>query len=470
MKEKLQKIAKNIYEIPQTGEMRVPARIFVSPQLLKHVDSTCLEQLSNAARLPGIVHYALGMSDVHVGYGLPIGGVIAFDLKKGVISPEAVGFDVNCGVRLLKTGLTRSEVEKKKDSLAKELFKAIPSGNGKEQYLSLSVKELDEVLERGLEWAQQKGYANATDRRFTEDRGKMKDADAQSVSAKAKERGRTQLGTLGSGNHFLEVQYVEKIMNKKAAATMGLKKDMVCVMIHSGSRGLGHEVAADYIGRIRAHYAQHDRHVLAHAPLDSPLGKQYMHAMHAAANFAFVNRQLMTHATREVFASLFSDGALELVYDLAHNIAKFEQLELNGKKTIVCVHRKGATRSFGPGRAELPNEYKKIGGPIFLPGSMGTASFVLVGTSTAERLSLASAAHGAGRVLSRSAALERYKPEDIQHALRKKGIILKARSEKSIPEEAPEVYKDVDEVARVTTELGLARAVARLRPLVVIKG
>lgn len=469
MKNKLRKIAKNVYEIAPLGDMKVPARIFVSEKLLEKVDSSCLQQLTNAARLPGIVGAALAMSDVHVGYGLPIGGVIAFDLKKGVISPEAVGYDINCGVRLLRSSLSLKDFLVHKESFLKELFKTIPAGTGHENYLTISKKDLDHILKEGLKWALGKKYANSKDVEFSEDRGVMLGADPNTLSEEAKQRGISQIGTLGAGNHFIEVQFVEKVFDRKAARILGLKEKTVCLMIHSGSRGLGHQVAADYIKIMRDDQEDTDR-MLASAPLDSALGKKYLKAMAAAANFAFVNRQVMTYAARGVFDKIYGKNELELVYDITHNIAKTERLVIDGSLKEVCVHRKGATRSFGPGKKDLPVKYRAMGSPILLPGSMGTASFVLVGTHEAEKISLASAPHGAGRVLSRTAALEKYSSEDVRDYLKKKGVFLEARSEKGVPEEAPQAYKDVDEVARVTNELGIAKLVAKLRPVAVIKG
>ncbi|MEK6898507.1 MAG: RtcB family protein [Nanoarchaeota archaeon] len=467
MKEKLVKLSENIYELPAENGMLVPARIFVSPALLKNVDDSCLGQLVNASKMPGIMGAALGMSDVHVGYGLPIGGVIAFDSKDGVISPEAVGYDINCGVRLLRTDLSFTQVEKKKEALVNELFKTIPSGNGHLKYIDLSKKDIDEILDNGMSWAKEKGFASLSDCNLSEDEGRIKKANSKFVSQEAKRRGMSQIGTLGAGNHFLEVQRVEKIFDAKVAKAFGLKKDMVCIMIHSGSRGLGHQVADEYIKKMRD---KNSREMMAFAPIKSEIGQRYLGAMSAAANFAFVNRQLMTHAIREVFDRVFANGKVELVYDLTHNIAKMENLVIGDKKLEVCVHRKGATRSFGAGRKELPLKYRSLGSPIFIPGSMGTASFVMVGTHKAEEISLASAPHGAGRVISRTNAMMKFKPVDVRKGLEKKGIILRARSEKGISEEAPEVYKDVDEVVRVTKELGIAKIVAKLKPIVVIKG
>lgn len=467
MKENYQKL------IPRQGNMLVPGIVFASDKLFKKIlhDRT-IEQIMNVACLPGIVRASMAMPDAHVGYGMPIGGVAAFDLKNGIVSPGAVGYDINCGVRLLVSDVPLEFVVKKRAELVNEIFKRIPSGTGKDSAMSLSVRELNEILDTGAAWAVKKGYATGEDAELTEDGGAIVGASSKAVSTKAKERGRTQIGTLGSGNHFIELQTVEKLLDAATAKAFGLQKDAVVVMIHSGSRGLGHQVASDFIQKMEKEYGHEhlpDRG-LACAPISSKLGKEYLGAMAAAANFAFVNRQLMTHALRESFAKIFGKSSLKLVYDIAHNIAKVEPFVIEGKRVDLCVHRKGATRSFGPGRRELPVRYRKTGSPIFLPGSMGTASFVLAGTAEAERVSFASAAHGAGRVLSRSYALEHYTPEKIRKGLEKKDILLKARSEKGIPEEAPEVYKDVDEVARVSEAAGLGKLVARLRPLAVIKG
>src|SRR3989344_4015648 len=417
----IKKISDYIWEIPRTGKMLVPGKVFASDKLMgKIMKDRCLEQIQNVAQLPGIVGYSLGMPDAHFGYGFCVGGVAAFDAKDGIISPGGIGFDINCGVRLLTCSLNKKGFLKKRTQVINEIYQHVPSGAGRNGEFVLDDKKLEEVLEKGLDWAVAKGYAIKEDKECCEDNGRIKGAHAKDVSHRAKERGRSQLGTLGSGNHFLEIQYVEKIF--------------------------------------------------ACAPIRSDIGKAYLSAMAAAANFAFVNRQLITYEIRKVFGAHFPNAKLALMYDVAHNIAKFEKHIVDGKEKMVCVHRKGATRSFGPGEKDLPSRYRKTGQPIILPGSMGTFSYVLVGTKESEQLSFSSTAHGAGRALSRTYALEHIKPETVEKELRDYDVVLKAGSRKGMVEEAPAAYKDIDEVARVSHELGLGRLVARLKPLAVIKG
>src|SRR3989344_1970848 len=435
----MKKIAENIWEIPKTGKMKVAGRIFASEALMENIkkDEKTFEQIKNVAELPGIVGESIAMPDAHQGYGFCIGGVAGFDLEKGIISPGGVGFDINCGVRLLATSLSQGE-----------------------------------VLNEGLNWAVDKGYATKEDMEKIEDNGCINGADASKVSQRAKARGRSQLGSLGSGNHFLEIQVVETIFNEKISARLGIKKEQIVIMIHSGSRGLGHQTASDYIMKMEKEYGfEHlpDRQ-LAYAPINSLLGKNYQSAMAAAANFAFVNRQLMTYQIRKSFSKFFPKSKIDIVYDIAHNIAKFEEHEINGKSCTICVHRKGATRSFGPGRKEIPKIYRQIGCPIFIPGSLGTFSYVLIGTKKAEEISLGSTAHGAGRVLSRSYAIKNSAAEKVQKELASHDVLIKAGSRKGMVEEAPEAYKDINEVARVSHELGIGQLVARLKPLAVVKG
>jgi len=472
MKEKFDKISENIYELPKQGKMLVPARIFASDKIFKAVEEICVSQLVNVAQLPGIVGYSMAMPDVHVGYGFPIGGVAAFDLEKGVISPGGIGFDVNCGVRLLVSNLKKEEFMKKRKEVLNEIYKNVPSGLGENGEFRLDEKELKEVLEQGVKWAVKKGYATKEDEERIEDSGCIENADSSKVSQKARGRGRNQLGTLGSGNHFIEIQHVENVFDKKTADVFGLEMGQIVVMIHCGSRGLGHQVASDYIQAMEKEYGYDklpDRQ-LACAPINSKLGKDYIRAMAAAANFAFTNRQVITFQIRKSFQKLFGKSKLEILYDVAHNIAKFEKHKVNGKEIEVCVNRKGATRSFGPGKKELPSRYRKTGQPILIPGSMGTFSYVLVGTDKAEELSFASTAHGAGRVLSRTYALNNITSDEVEGQLRKHDVMIKAGSKKGMVEEAPAAYKDIDEVARVSHELGLGLLVARLKPLAVVKG
>ncbi len=469
------KIADNVWSIEKTSSMHVPGVIFASDKLMDSItkDGKTIQQVKNVAALQGIVEKSIAMPDAHQGYGFCIGGVAAFDLEKGIISPGGVGYDINCGVRLLISTITKEEFLKKRQALLNELYKNIPSGVGKNSEFKLTDAQLDEVLNKGVDWCIKQGYATKEDISKIEDNGCIQGANAQKVSQKAKARGRAQLGSLGSGNHFLEVQEVESFFDDKTAKSFGLtKKGAIAVMIHSGSRGLGHQTASDYIIQMEKEYGfKHlpDRE-LACAPISSPLGKDYQAAMAAAANFAFVNRQLITHQVRKSFAKLFPKAQFELVYDIAHNIAKFEEHIVQGKKQTVCVHRKGATRSFGPGRKEIPAVYRSLGCPIFIPGSMGTYSYVLVGTKKAEELSFGSTAHGAGRMFSRSFAIKNITPEQVEQQLAKHDVLIKTSSKKGMVEEAPDAYKDINEVARVSHALGIGQLVARLKPLAVVKG
>ncbi|MBX4211997.1 RtcB family protein [Candidatus Pacearchaeota archaeon] len=468
----IKKIKENIWEIEKEGKMKVPAIVFASDVLMDKIrhDKT-VEQAKNVSMLPGIVEKMVVMSDAHQGYGFPIGGVAAFDLKQGVISPGGVGYDINCGVRLLSTNISKKEFMKKRKEFLSDLYKTIPSGVGEGNKQKLSDKDVDEILNKGSSWALENKYATQDDIEKTEDQGKIIGADASKVSQKAKARGRNQLGTIGAGNHFLEMQEVERIFDKRTAEIFGLHEDQIVIMIHTGSRGLGHQTASDYIHKMEKEYgiANLPDRELTYAPLDSKLGKEYQSAMAAAANFAFANRQVITHKIRELMKKYFS-AETKVIYDIAHNIAKFEEFEIHGKSQTLCVHRKGATRSFGPGRKEIPKEYRNIGCPIFIPGSMGTFSYVLVGTKKAEEMSFASTAHGAGRALSRSYASKNISIESVKKDLESKDILLKAGSNKGIVEEAPQTYKDVNEVVRVSNELGLGMMVARLKPLAVVKG
>jgi len=471
----VKKKSNNIWEVEKEGKMKVPGVIFASDILMESIkkDGKTIEQVKNVAQLPGIVEKSLAMSDAHQGYGFPIGGVAAFDLKEGIISPGGVGYDINCGVRLLSSNLSKDEFLKKREVVLNEIYKNVPSGVGKESEFKLSDSELNEVLNKGVNWAVEKGYATKEDQENIEDNGCIETADSTKASQKAKSRGKNQLGSLGSGNHFLEVQEVDTIFDEKIANMLGImKKGQIVVMIHCGSRGLGHQVASDYIMKMEKEYGwKHlpDRELIC-APINSPLGKDYQAAMAAAANFAFVNRQLITHQIRRSFGKFFPDSELNIVYDICHNIAKFEEHNVNGKMIPLCVHRKGATRSFGPGRSEIPKKYRKIGCPIFIPGSMGTFSYVLIGTKKAEEISFGSTAHGAGRVLSRSYAIKNLSVNNLQKEMKDKNIMLKAGSMKGALEESPEAYKDVNEVARVSHELGIGQLVARMKPLAVVKG
>ena len=406
--------------------------------------------------------------------GFPIGGVAAFDMDEGIISPGGVGYDINCGVRLLRTDFTEKQIHEKRKELLQEIMKEVPAGVGRSGITKLSKSVLMEILAKGANWALEQGYGTKEDLQRTEENGSMKAADASCISSRALERGIPQLGTLGAGNHFLEIQKVDKIYDEKTAKAFGIEKEgQVTVMIHCGSRGLGHQVASDYIKLMEDKYGfEHlpDRE-LVNAPINSELGQRYYKAMAAAINYAFTNRQMICHWTRDVFEKVMgSSEGMSQVYDVCHNLAKFEKHEVDGKKKMVCVHRKGATRSFGPGREEIPEVYRNIGQPVLIPGSMGTASYLLVGTKTAEKISWGSTAHGAGRVESRAAASRQWSGEQIKEQLQRKDIELVATSWKGIAEEAPSAYKDIDEVVRVSHSLGIGKMVARLVPLGVMKG
>lgn len=470
---KLRKVKENVWEIKKEGKMLVPGIIFASDALMEKIkEDKTLEQVKNVAQLPGIVKASIAMPDAHMGYGFSVGGVAAFDLKDGIISPGGIGYDINCGVRLLTSNLTKEEFMKKRKEVTHEIKRSVPVGIGRKGGLGLTDKEINEVLKKGVSWAVEKGYGTKEDIEKCEDSGCISGADASKVSGKARGRGRNQLGTLGAGNHFLEIQAVEKVFDKKTADVFNLKEGEICVLIHSGSRGLGHQTASDYIRAMEKKYGfEHlpDRE-LACAPINSDLGKDYLGAMRAAANFAFCNRHLIMCRVREAFKMYFPKSKLDLVYDVAHNIAKFEKFDIDGREVELCVHRKGATRSFGPGRKELPLIYRKTGQPIFIPGSMGTYSYVLAGTNDAKDISFASTAHGAGRVWSRTYAKKNLTIEHVREKLKEHDVYLEADSIKGAVEEAPEAYKDVNEVVKVSDELGIGKIVARLKPLAVIKG
>lgn len=471
----LVKISDFIWEIPKSGEMKVPARIYASEKLIELAkrDQT-LQQARNVACLPGIQRMSYVMPDAHQGYGFPIGGVAAFDLDEGIISPGGVGYDINCGVRLLRTDFKESDITAKRKELLAEIFKEVPAGVGKGGITKLSRNVLKEILVKGAEWAVEQGYGTPEDLERTEENGRMKDASWEFISDRAMERGIPQLGTLGAGNHFLEIQKVDEIYDEKVARAFGIEeKGQVLVMIHCGSRGLGHQIATDYIELMEQKFGyKHlpDRELI-NAPFKSDLGQRYYKSMCAAVNYAFANRQMIAHWVRDVFAKVMGSAkGMRQIYDVCHNVAKVEKHVVNGKEKLLCVHRKGATRSFGPGRPEIPEVYRQVGQPVLIPGSMGTASYILVGTKEAEELSFSSTAHGAGRVISRNEALRRFRGEQIRDELAKKGVELKASSWKGVAEEASAAYKDVDEVVRVSHETRLGKLVARVVPIGVMKG
>ncbi|MFH2019995.1 MAG: RtcB family protein [archaeon] len=472
----LKKINDVTWEIPKEGNMNVSGRIFVSEKLLEKVrQDKSIEQVKNVAAMPGILKHSFAMPDMHMGYGFSIGGVAAFDAETGIITPGGIGFDINCGVRLLATNLSEKDVREKIDILLEELFKRIPCGVGRDSGIKLTDRELEEVMVEGANWAVGKGYGNKEDIVHCESNGKLTWADPKKVSPRARARGRSQLGTLGAGNHFLEIQYVDEIYQPKVADKFGiLKKGQVVVMIHCGSRGFGHQVCTDYLRRMEDEYSELIARLpekdLAYAPFKSKLGQDYFRAMACAANFAWANRHIIGHQVRQAFESVFKEAKLRTVYDVCHNIAKIEEHNIDGEKRNVIVHRKGATRCFPANHPEVPIAYKDVGHPVLIPGSMGTASYILVGTPDTLNIAFGSTAHGAGRVMSRNEANRRFKGEDVKKNLESKNIHLKSASWRGISEEAPDVYKDIDEVIMVTEKAGISKAVARLRPIGVIKG
>jgi tRNA-splicing ligase RtcB len=477
----LKQINRFEWEIPRSHrpDMRVPVRIFATRQILEQIQNDkSLEQATNAATLPGLVDRVVVMPDVHQGYGFPIGGVAATRLPHGIISPGAIGYDINCGVRLLASQIEFAEAKKHLSNLADTLNRLCPSGVGKKGHLRLKNVELDKVCRDGSQWALQRGYATEADIRRTEENGRLDGADPNKISKRAKDRGRPQLGTLGAGNHFIEVDFVDQVFHPQAAEVMGLITGHLTVMIHCGSRGFGHQICTDYVrdfqGAVRRYSIQLPDRELVCAPLDSPEGQAYLGAMRCAANYAFANRQVLAHYARQAFekalAGKVHNWHLHQVYDIAHNMGKIETHDVRGVPVEVCVHRKGATRAFGPGFEGLPAEYRSIGQPVLVPGSMGTASWVLVGTEESMQRSFGSSCHGAGRTMSRSKAKKSIWGEDLRKELQSQGIHIRAGSMAGLAEEAPQAYKDVDEVVETVHGAGIAAKVARLRPVAVIKG
>jgi tRNA-splicing ligase RtcB len=475
------KISDFEWEIPTSfrADMRVPVRVFATRHLLEAaLGDASVDQAVNAATLPGLVGNVIVMPDMHQGYGFPIGGVAATSFPDGVISPGGIGYDINCGVRLLASTIPFEAAEPWLDQLGAALDRHCPSGMGNRGGLAMSESELDAVCRLGARWALKQGLASEQDLRRTEDGGCVDGADPDRVSARAKERGRTQLGTLGSGNHFLEVAVVDQVFDPEAAAIMGLQEGCLTLMIHCGSRGFGHQICTDTVQSFQSAVRRYGIHLpdreLVCAPLSSPEGQAYLCAMRAAANFAFVNRQVLTQRARqafeEVFAGKVKNWHLFQVYDVTHNLGRVETHQVNGQAVKVCVHRKGATRAFGPGEAGIPGEFSTIGQPVLVPGSMGTASWVLTGTQTSMERSFGSCCHGAGRVYSRSRAKKEVRGDELQRQLRSQGIRVQAGSLSGLAEEAPQAYKDVDDVVETVIGAGIARKTARLRPVVVVKG
>lgn len=476
-----QKISDYEWEIPASyrKDMRVPVRVFATRLLLEGAFSDkSIEQAVNSATLPGLAGPVLIMPDVHQGYGFPIGGVAATHYPEGVISPGGIGYDINCGVRLLASAIAYEDAAPYIAELATALDQRCPSGVGTKGGIHLSNSELDEVCRSGAKWALKKGMASEQDVRRTEEMGSLQGAEPEKVSARAKERGRTQLGTLGSGNHFLEVDVVEQVFDAQAAQVMGLAEGNLVLMIHCGSRGFGHQICSDYVQQFQGATRKYGIHLpdreLVCAPLNSPEGEAYLAAMRAAANFAFANRQVLAHLARQAFEQVFAGRVrnfwLHQVYDIAHNMGKIETHTIGGRQVKVCVHRKGATRAFGPGSSGLPSEYLAIGQPVLVPGSMGTASWVLTGTEISMERSYGSTCHGAGRVMSRSQAKREVRGDRLRQELEADGISIRTKSLPGLAEEAPNAYKDVDQVVETVSGAGIARKTARLRPLAVVKG
>jgi tRNA-splicing ligase RtcB len=488
----INKIENDIYEIAPKAlmvrlqgniekfQMKVPVKIYANEYILEKIkQDRTLDQICNVACLPGIKKHAIALSDAHQGYGFCIGGVAGTDAETGMVSPGGVGYDINCGVNLLKTSLFEKDIKPVLPNLLDSMFRNIPSGLGSKGKLNISYSNLDDVLNNGLNWTLDNEYAIDNDLKYCEENGYLKNADAQLISERAKQRAIKQLGSLGSGNHFLEIQRVDKIYNEKIAKTLGIiDKNQVTVMVHTGSRALGHQVCTDSLRNIERAMKNYGIKVpdreLACVPANTPEAKNYLSQMAGAANFGFCNRQLITHWLRESFQKIFRKGYddldLNLIYGVCHNILKIEEHEVEGKKMMLNVHRKGATRAFPPGHREIPQDYKEIGQPALIPGTMGSASYLCVGRQKAMDLSFGSTAHGSGRVMSRTKAKKRYWGKQIQDDLGKRGIMIKAASMKVIAEEAPGAYKDIDQVVDVSHNLGIIEKIVRLVPIGVVKG
>lgn len=470
----IEKISENIYEIPARDGMNQSARVYANEDLLEQIkgDDT-LEQIRNVATLPGLEKHSIVMPDGHQGYGFPIGGVAAVNKENGVISPGGIGYDINCGVRVLKTDLTYDDVRGNEERLANILFNKVPCGLGKGGYIDIDEEDLEEILERGVEWMLENGHAQGSDLENCEENGRL-ECDASKVPEDAKKRGLGQVGSLGSGNHFLEVQRVEAVFDDARAEAYGLEEGQIVVMIHSGSRGLGHQTCTEYLREFERNYPgivdDIPEKELIYAPLEDDLAQDYKNAMFAAANYAWANRQGITQGVREALGGLFEDVETELLYDVCHNIAKEEVHTVDGEEKELLVHRKGATRAMPPGREEVPDPYSEVGQPVLIPGSMGTSSYILAGGESSLEISFGSTAHGAGRLKSRTQSKEDYRASDVQRELKRDQIFVKAASGETIEEEAPGSYKDVDDVIQVSDELGIGRKVAKMKPIVNIKG
>jgi len=478
----IEKVDDYRWRIPESYKkgMRVPGLIYASREMMEHIlEEQAPEQVANVAFLPGIVGYSLAMPDIHWGYGFPIGGVAAMRVSDGVISPGGVGFDINCGVRLLRTNLTRDAVFPKIRQLVDAIFSSVPSGLGSKGRIKLRSGEIDDVLVRGARWAVERGYGRPDDLEVTEENGEMPGADPSKVSPRAKERGVPQLGTLGSGNHFLEVASVDQIYEPEIARVMGISDiGQVVLFVHCGSRGLGHQTADDYlkvmVSAMREYQIDLPDRQLACSPVKSPEGQAYLAAMKCAANYAWANRQCIAHWVREAFCRVLGvseeEAGLEQIYDVTHNIAKIEEHRVNGRKEAFCVHRKGATRAFPAGHPDVPPKYAGVGQPVLIPGDMGRVSYMLVGTELAMKETFGSTCHGAGRLMSRGAAMRAQRGQDILQSLEARGIMVRAGSIKNLAEEASAAYKDVASVVEVTHNTGISRMVARTKPMGVVKG
>jgi len=471
---KLKKIDNFEWEIPKTGEMRVPGRIYASKKLVDEMDDKVMEQITNVACLPGIQRASIAMADAHWGYGFPIGGVGAFDENEGgVVNVGGVGFDGGCGVRTLKTDLTLDEVQPQIKKLVDTLFDIVPAGLGVRGKITLSDREVNEVLTQGAKWAVEKGYGTKEDLEFIEDNGSIKGADPKNVSQTALKRENKQIGTLGSGNHYLEVQCIDEIYDEKAAKVFGLSKGQILVSIHCGSRALGHQIGTDYLKVLAEASRKYDipirEHELVSAPILSPEGQKYFSAMCCALNYAYANRQIITHLVREGFKKIFPKAEVKTFYEVSHNSAKIEYHKVDEKIKKLYVHRKGATRAFGPGRDEVPKEYRSIGQPVLIGGTMGTHSYIMHGIEEGEK-AFYSACHGAGRAMSRTQAMKKWRGSDIVKELGSRGIYVKGHSFAGLAEEAPNAYKEVEEVVDSIQEAGLARKVCRMSPIGNIKG
>lgn len=480
----IKKIDEYRYLIPKEYKsgMRIDGLIYADEEMIKHIEKDqTKDQVANVATLPGMVGRSLAMPDAHQGYGFCIGGVAAADAEEGVVSAGGVGFDINCGVRLLATPIMENEIRPRLEQLLNQLFRDIPCGTGRSGLLEITKSELDKVLLDGAAWAVRNGYGNEEDLRHIEEYGKILGADPSLVSSKAKERGHDQLGTLGSGNHFLEIQVVAEVYDNETAKNFGMEKNQIVVLIHSGSRGLGHQICTDYLDIMQEGMKKYGIKVidrqLACVPIKSQEGKNYLAAMAAAANFAFANRQMITHWTREAFNRIMGNGNLKIVYDVCHNIAKFEDHEIDpkifgtdGGKKRVLVHRKGATRAFPKGHKALPQELKQVGQPVLIPGSMGTCSYVLVGTEQAMKETFGSSCHGAGRAMSRAQAKRETRAEELIKQMKSQNILVRAQTKSGLTEEKPDAYKNVSEVVEVVHNAGIAQKVAKMIPIAVMKG